>query len=272
MGTIKKGLDSFQLKIVALAIMTIDHIAAYGMLPLPNGANAAMRMLGRAAAPLFLFLLARGLRHTRSKARYTLRLYFSGAALQMANEITENLFLRQGKSFQAGNIFQTLFYVALYVSCLDMAAKQKKNIAASAALMALPFLLVLAHIYFPGHSMFLNIWLPSPLSVEYSFLFVLLGIFWYAANDKIISCAALLGLSALSWLIDYRVFLGLHESYGFTFLHMFYPMQWLMALAALFIVLYNGEKGKTGLKYLFYAYYPLHQYLFLIVGAYLIDR
>ena len=269
MNIIKKGLDSFQLKLVALVIMTIDHLAAYRILPVSNDVNSAMRMAGRIAAPLFLFLLARGLRHTKSKIKYTLRLYFSGAVLQMVNEIAENFFLRQGKSFQIGNIFQTLFYAALYITCLDMIINKKSNIAKPAALMAAPFLLVFAHIYLPNYSVILNILLPSPFSVEYSFLFVLLGVIWYALNDKIMSCAMLLGLSALSFLIDYRVF---SNPYGFTFAHMFYPSQWLMILAVPFIMLYNGEKGKIGLKYLFYAYYPLHQYLFLLVGAYLLER
>ncbi|MCL1794356.1 MAG: conjugal transfer protein TraX [Oscillospiraceae bacterium] len=268
---IKRGLDSFQLKIVALFLMTIDHLAAYRVLPVSGDVNALMRIFGRIAAPLFLFLLARGLRHTKSKIKYTLRLYVAGAALQAANEIAGAYFLEQGTILQIGNIFQTLFYAALYITCIDMMAKRKEkkgNAAKSSALMAASLLLVFAHMYLPDFSAFFSIFLPSPFLVEYSFLFVLLGVAWYMANDKIISCAALFVFSLVSLAIDHRVF---SNPYGFTFAHMFYPTQWFMMLALPFMALHNGERGKIRLKYLFYAYYPLHQYLFFFI-AYLANR
>ena len=265
----KKGLDSFCLKVIALILMTIDHLAAFKIIPPSHELNAIMRMAGRTAAPLFLYLLACGMRHTKSKIKYTLRLYTAGVILQAVNEVARIFFLRQGIGLPVGNIFQTLFYAAFYITCLDMATGQKKNVKICAALMAAPLVLVFAHIYLPKFSVFLDILLPSPFFVEYSFLFVLLGVLWYALNDKIISCAVLAGLSGLSFMIDYRVF---SNRYGFTFEHLFYPTQWLMIFAVPFILLYNGERGKIRLKYLFYAYYPIHQYLFFIVGTYLLKR
>lgn len=269
MGAVKKGLDSFRLKLIALIIMTIDHLAAYKILTLSKDINAAMRMAGRIAAPLFLFLLVEGLRHTRSKIKYTLRLYVSGAALQAVNEVTAAVLLRQGIGLQIGNIFQTFFFTAFYITCLDMMIKEKRHIAESLALMAVPPLLVFTYIYFPKFSVFFNIFMPSPFLIEYSFLFVLLGVIWYMANDKKITCAILGGFSVLGALIDHRVFEG---PYGFTFAHLFYPTQWLMVFAAPFILLYNGEKGRIRLKYLFYAYYPAHQYLFFVISVFLLKR
>ncbi|MCL2813009.1 MAG: conjugal transfer protein TraX [Oscillospiraceae bacterium] len=268
-NAVKKGLDSFRLKMIALAIMTIDHLAAYKIITLSKDINAVMRMAGRVAAPLFLFLLAEGLRHTKSKIKYTARLYICGAVLQAVNEIAAIILLRQGIGLHIGNIFQTFFFTALYVTCLDMIMQKKKNIVKSLVLMAVPLLLIFAHIYLPKFSVFLNIFMPSPFLVEYSFLFVLLGVIWYAANDKKIACAILAGLSVVSALVDHRFFAG---SYGFTFAHLFYPTQWLMIFAAPFILLYNGGKGKIRLKYLFYAYYPAHQYLFFIISVFLLKR
>jgi len=272
MSFIKKGLNSFQLKIIALVIMTVDHLAAYRVLPVSGEVNVAMRVVGRAAAPLFLFLLAEGLRHTRSKIRYTLRLYIAGAALQAVNEVARVFLLGQGMGLQIGNIFQTLFYAALYITCIDQLHTPHSTLhtkTKSAAVMAAPFLLIFAHIYLPGFSAFLNVFLPSPFSVEYSFIFVLLGVVWYLANSKLTACAVLAVLSVFGALVDYRVFAN---PYGFTFEHMFYPIQWLMILALPFILLYNGEKGKVRLKYLFYAYYPAHQYLLFILGLYFSQR
>jgi hypothetical protein len=269
MAAVKKGLDSFQLKLIALVIMTIDHLALYRILPVSGDINTLMRVAGRIAAPMFLFLLARGLRHTKSKIKYTLRLYAAGAALQAVNEAVRVILLRQGIRLEIGNIFQTLFYAALYITCLDMMIKQKRNIIKSAVIMTLPLLLIFAHIYLPDFSVFLNIFLPSPFLGEYSFLFVILGMMWYFANDKIVTCSILAGFSVFSALVSHRIF---PEFYGFTFVHMFYPTQWFMILSAPFIMLYNGEKGKTGLKYFFYVYYPAHQYLFFIISVFLLKR
>ncbi|MGO0861946.1 TraX family protein, partial [Clostridioides difficile] len=45
--------------------------------------------------------------------------------------------------------------------------------------------------------------------------------------------------------------------------------QWMMIASLPFMLLYNGEKGKS-MKYLFYLYYPIHIYLLYILGVYLV--
>lgn len=59
----RRRIDSFWLKIIALATMTTDHIAA----ALPCGQwYLPMRCIGRIAFPIYCFLLAEGFCHTRS--------------------------------------------------------------------------------------------------------------------------------------------------------------------------------------------------------------
>ena len=56
-------LDAFQLKVIALLSMTADHLGACGLVP--EALVPLCRTAGRMAAPLFLFLVTEGMRHTR---------------------------------------------------------------------------------------------------------------------------------------------------------------------------------------------------------------
>ena len=58
MDSIGKGLTSSQIKWIALAAMTLDHLAAYGgNIPIFGAYYLPLRTVGRMAAPLFLFVL-----------------------------------------------------------------------------------------------------------------------------------------------------------------------------------------------------------------------
>ncbi|MCI6375490.1 MAG: conjugal transfer protein TraX, partial [Clostridiales bacterium] len=74
-----KGLSGTALKAIAAGCMLLDHIAYFfgftGAIP------AVFAMLGRLAAPLFLFCLAEGFAHTHDRRRYFLRIYAMAAAM-----------------------------------------------------------------------------------------------------------------------------------------------------------------------------------------------
>lgn len=63
------GLSGSALKVIALISMVIDHVALYLM---EHGTvlYETMRCIGRIAFPVFAFLIAEGLIHTRSRYRY----------------------------------------------------------------------------------------------------------------------------------------------------------------------------------------------------------
>lgn len=67
---------------VALITMTLDHIGVYQTITQNQAINDGLRIIGRIAAPLFLFMVVEGVRHTRNKTKYLLRLYMAGTVMR----------------------------------------------------------------------------------------------------------------------------------------------------------------------------------------------
>ncbi len=68
------GLTGNQLKLIAMAAMTCDHV---GLQLFPD--ILILRIIGRLALPIYAYMIAEGCRHTRSRKKYLLRL--AGLAL-----------------------------------------------------------------------------------------------------------------------------------------------------------------------------------------------
>lgn len=67
------GITLNQLKYIAIAAMTLDHIA-FAFVPNSSILYDLMRFIGRLAAPIMFFSAAEGCRHTQNMNRYMLRL------------------------------------------------------------------------------------------------------------------------------------------------------------------------------------------------------
>ena len=62
-------MTTFLLKIIAVVLMTVDHVGKFFGLPV------FMRWLGRLAAPVFFFCAVEGALHTSDRKKYIKRLY-----------------------------------------------------------------------------------------------------------------------------------------------------------------------------------------------------
>ena len=72
-------LSSFWIKIFAIVFMTLDHLGMYFVMQYPMNQTMIdlsniFRIFGRLSLPLFIFLIAEGVRHTRSIGKYLLKL------------------------------------------------------------------------------------------------------------------------------------------------------------------------------------------------------
>lgn len=108
-----KYINGYQLKMLAVILMVIDHIG-YLLFPQYN----ILRNIGRIAFPIFAFLIAEGMFYTKNPEKYLLRL----GIFAFIAEIPFDLFLK-GQMFYSSkqNVFFTLLlgasciYIYLYV-------------------------------------------------------------------------------------------------------------------------------------------------------------
>ena len=76
-------LNSFEIKIIALIFMTFDHFGAYQTFTTNLSINDFFRIVGRIAAPLFLFVVVESLHYTHNKVRFAMRLYIAGVTVKI---------------------------------------------------------------------------------------------------------------------------------------------------------------------------------------------
>lgn len=282
-------LNAYQLKIIALVSMTLDHLAAFGFeIPLFSALYTPLRIVGRIAAPVFLFLLVQSARHTRSRKRFLLRLYLAGVCVGLFTAVT-NFFLGKIMGYSTpGNIIFTFFYTVLYIHLAEMFLDAVKSRRWKTAL--LPLLLftlsllpnLLYHrLILPGDAPFRYQMLVEDLRdsflpsirwgnvVSYGLPFVVLGVIMYffktprkqtwAFSIFCLFCVLGTGLSgfcpALYKIPDAATY--------------FNTIQIWMVLALPFLCLYNGNKG-GGSKWFFYAYYPIHRYIIRVIASFFV--
>ena len=199
----KKGLTSYQLKIIALCTMTLDHLAAYGgEISIFSHYAYILRIVGRIAAPLFLFVLTESVHHTHNKIHYVLRLYFAAVGVGLFTTVTNHFFGSSIGRFSGNNILFTYFYTALYIILTEQfmkAVRSKKVIDGIICVLAILSTILPHYIsLYLNRVVYLNreiistelAWdlvdsfFVSPLRVQYSILFVIMGMLMYFAPNK----------------------------------------------------------------------------------------
>ena len=264
----RNGLDGFQLKLIALVIMTIDHIYYFGcsLTDMPE----IMTLIGRIAAPIFVFFVTEGFVHTHSRGRYLLRLYIGGVLMQIGNLFVNICFPMQKGVIVRNGIFTTMAVIVIYLWWIEnMRRAWREHRRGCAVLYALAMAALLLSIVpvqmllpvSPLAVQLATIFVPSPVWCEGSVLIVLIGIgFYYCRNSKraiaIFYTAFLCAVLALQCLVafDWEVMISV----------------FFMWLALPLILSYNGQRGR-GMKYLFYVYCPAHVYI-LAIAASLLGR
>lgn len=266
---VKGNLTGYHLKLIALITMLIDHIAAVVIWRVYAASFAItgsmqtsdfmgdklivwvaenqeivysvyeiMRYIGRMAFPIYCFLLVEGFLHTRSVSKYTIRLF----VFALISEIPFDLAIAgEWWSLEYSNVFFTLVIGLLLIWALSYIEKfyafwKEKN-----------------------WDKFLGNLICTALG---GFGAIVLGAF---AEMVLKTDYGFAGVIAIATLYMLRQFKEGAFVIAIVLLSALSSSTEILALLMLFpLMKYDGTRGKN-IKYLFYAFYPVH---LLILGLF----
>ena len=215
----KLQLTSNELKLIALVSMTVDHVGSF-LLP----QYKLLRIIGRLAFPIFAYMLAEGCRHTSSRLRYFCSIFGLAVLVQLFFWYTRHIIHQQ--------ILITFSMSLLLIFCGQEAEKRGSVwlLIGGVLLVFDAFICLLLKYLLPIRG----------FAVDYGLCGVVLPLLIYVGRTRTQRlAAAALGLTAVC----------IASSFAY---------QWFSLLAVPLLALYRGQRGDRRLKYLFYAYYPLH--------------
>ena len=225
----EKCLSNFDLKLVAIITMTIDHIGVVFGTPFYN----LLRAVGRLSFPIFAFLLTEGYVHTKSFSKYFFRLL----ELAVVSEVIyDYVFYGSFIYLEANNIFFTLALGLLTLWLLDKSRTLVKK-------------------YFKE-----KIDLTIILPITYLLIIVVMGLIAEFLNFSY----GMLGILVISFFYLFKKNFPLTVlSVSLSTLILGDTMQYFSLLSLILIYFYNKKLGKK-CKVFFYLYYPLH---ILVLGV-----
>jgi hypothetical protein len=253
--TKSKGLSTFDLKIIGIILMFIDHIH---QMFVPMGAPNWIDWFGRPVATLFFFVSVVGFSHTRNKEKYMLRLYVGMVVMALGSFVIQNLVGYEEVQLM-NNIFRDLLVGTLMMYGIDKivqgwSAKAYGKVALGVLLILFPILssVILIGLMSNTATIMVAVWaanfVPAIMFAENSVMVLLIPLLYLARNQRWLQCL-MIALVAILFFVQ-----------GST--------QWMMIFAILPIWLFNGEKGK-GMKSFFYFFYPLHIWILYLISAYI---
>ena len=247
----RKGLPGSTLKMIAIITMLIDHVGAalVGRLLIVNGYTEAvntgnmqtviqwmqdnallyygysvMRMIGRIAFPIFIFLMIEGFEKTSNRWKYAIRL----GAFALISEIPFDLaFNAKILEFTYQNVFFTLLIGFLTMWGIEKIEEQSRDLETQ---WCLQVLLVMAAGF-----------LAEKISCDYgAYGIIAIGLFYLFRRNRPLQI--FLGCGSFCW-------------------------EWPACFACIPLSFYNGKRG-LNLKYVFYAFYPVHLLVLFLIRRY----
>lgn len=251
----KRGISGSTIKIIAMAAMLIDHIGAgilgrillqsdYMALAAAGDVNGVMewlsqnavlfysysimRAIGRIGFPIFCFLLVEGFQKTHDVKKYALRL----GVFALLSEIPFDLAI-SGKvlEFSYQNVYFTLLFGLLTMVAFDWIGKKEWS--------ANPKLDKAAKVIFSAAALAVGAYVAEIFRTDYGAIGVICIMVLYVFRKKKPAQIAA-GCVAFLWEVT-------------------------APLAFIPIGFYNGKRGLK-VKYVFYAFYPVHLFLIWLVA------
>ena len=256
------GVERFQklskvaLQLIAIAAMTIDHVAlllfpGYPHEPLP----VIMHVIGSMAFPIFAFFIAEGYHYTRNKNRYMLRLFLLALVSHVPYMFGSNAFREYGP-----------------LCFVPFATGEGMNRFLNQSSVLLPYLIGLLMLRVNDSERF-----KAPLKV-----FMIVGLCllsfpfdWSCIGSLTVFCIAVNRGKPLRQILWPLLFVTANAAVCFFTLDKVYGLVPFGAVLSLpLLAMYNGQKSKrpvvaTVMQPLSYLYYPLHLTVIGIISLFL---
>jgi hypothetical protein len=230
-------MSSFALKMLAMISMLTDHIGFTFEQHLPYSVYLSCRAAGRLAMPIFCFLIAEGLFHTKDAKKYLVRLALFAVVSEVPFDLmTSGVWLEP--YYQ--NVGFTLFFGFLCILMFDTFAAKGRKLASLLTVLAVILTVTLIRSDYTIYG------------VYYIFIF-------YYFRDKPRWRTAALAAGVLLHAADTLFSAG---NWHFALILT------ATVLAAIPVTLYNNERGRDGkaMRTAFYLFYPLHMTLLYAVS------
>lgn len=226
-----KKLNSNHLKLIAIVAMTIDHLT---WLTFPGPQKIwyvmSLHIIGRLTAPIMWFFIVEGYNYTHNLRNYLTRLFLFAIISHFAYCLAFGIPFVPNSIFNGTSVMWSLAWSVVLLTIFD---SKRINEKTKMLLMVLIFIITF----------------PSDWSCVAVFAIIFMN--KYRGNFKKQMQTMMIG--TLMYSIVYCLFLD--KVYGI--------LQLFTCLTIPILYLYNGQRGKLKLKYLFYIYYPLH---LIIIG------
>lgn len=226
----KFGLTNNQLKIIAMISMLLDHV---GLMLFPE--CAFLRILGRVAFPIFAYMIAEGCLYTRNRVKYLLLIAILAAGCQLV------YWFAMGSLYQSILVAFTLAIITIYA--IDLFLKKKNGWTCALAVLVVASVVFAAVI---APELFKHV----GFEIDYGIFGILLPVAAYYAPKRVWKL-----LAAAAVLVAMSAYYG--------------GLIWYSLTALPFLCLYNGQRGKYRLKYLFYIFYPTHLAVIYLIATWL---
>jgi hypothetical protein len=247
--------------------MTIDHIGLFIGVYNPGIDVLWLRIIGRLAAPLYIFLLAEGVRHTRNIYKYLLRIGLMALSVILIMLIINVLAPNSGL-YGVRNIFLEFFFLILTIVFLKLQPKILKLLA------LLPIGAIITGYLLPKFAL-----VPlqySFLLPEYDVFALVLFLGFYFSSTIIRLVYQKYNLTTSETLETNPQYLFIKNLFSVAviilttfifylcaelgFIYEYGGIQSFFIFSFIFIIFYNYRLGYRGkiTKWIKYTYYPVH--------------
>ena len=243
------------LKIIAMILMVVDHV---GYILFPN--VEILRIIGRLSFPIFAFFIAEGCRHTRNKLRYFLVISICAIIYQLV------LYFYLNDTYMCVFVTFSIGILICYALWFFKETLIVKDIKLYVKIIS--FLVLIASIV---GAYFLN----KYFEIDYGFFGCLtpaiVSLFFFTKNTNIYQNKITILLKKLDALPLHLIMLSvaLICIWAFSIDISLKNIQLYSLLSIPILYLYSGQRGKYGVKYLFYIFYPAHLIILNLIASYL---